>query len=115
MSICWSCHWGWPKPVADIYLEALRRLDGYDFPLKFSGSHVVWEDENFNLAESCLESFDKYRGDYSEEELASSEFITKSRANICTATAASLIIVTTPAKRKTVTVSPPLSIISKGD
>jgi len=23
MGICWYCHWGWAKPVADIYDEAL--------------------------------------------------------------------------------------------
>lgn len=70
MGICWYCYWGWAKPVADIYQEALRRLDGDDFPLKFSGSHIVWEDENFDLAEGCLEHFKEHNDDYSEEDLA---------------------------------------------
>ena len=67
--ICWYCHWGWPKPVADIYKKALSDLDGYSDPLHFGPAHIVWEDENFNLAELCLEHFDEWAGDYSEQEL----------------------------------------------
>lgn len=70
MSICWYCHWGWPKPVADIYHQAKAALDGDPYPLHFGPAHVVWEDENFDLAASCLETFDQYRGDYSDAELA---------------------------------------------
>lgn len=70
MQTCWYCHWGWAKPVADIYLEALRRLDGDDFPLKFSAAHIVWEDENFDAAEWCLEHFDEYKSGYKEKYLA---------------------------------------------
>ena len=72
MGICWYCHWGWSKPVAEIYQEALRRLDGDDSPLKFSASHIVWEDENFeddNIA-WCLENFEKYKADYSDNDLS---------------------------------------------
>ena len=69
MGICWYCYWGWPKPVSDIYQEALRRLDGDDFPLKFGPSHIVWEDENFDSAEWCLEHFDEHKGDYGDEVL----------------------------------------------
>jgi len=69
MAICWFCYWGWPKPVADIYLKALAKLDGYDSPLKFGPAHVVWEDENFNSALWCLDNFYKYKGDYTQEEL----------------------------------------------
>jgi len=47
MGVCWYCYWGWPKPVADIYLKAVDKLDGDDSPLKFGPSHIVWEDENF--------------------------------------------------------------------
>lgn len=70
--ICWYCHWGWARPVAEIYLEALRRLDGDESPLHYGPSHIVWEDENFDCAEICLEDFDKspLRDDYSSEELA---------------------------------------------
>lgn len=70
MNICWSCYWGWPKPVADIYTKALEQLDGYDSPLEFGPGHVVWSDENFDSAEWCLEHFEDYKGDYSDEELA---------------------------------------------
>lgn len=71
MGICWYCHWGWAKPVADIYDEAKKRLNGYEGPLHFSSSHIVWEDENFDSAEWCLENFEKYKNDnYSEEQHA---------------------------------------------
>lgn len=70
MSICWDCYWGWPKATADIYQEALSRLDGDMLPLHFGPAHIVWEDENFHLAEWCLKNFDKYSGDYSNNELS---------------------------------------------
>ena len=70
MGICWYCYWGWPKPVADIYLKALECLDGNKSPLHFGPAHVVWEDENWDSAEWCLEHFDKYVGDNSEADLA---------------------------------------------
>jgi len=67
MPICWYCHWGWPKPVAEIYKQALEKLNGYDSPLIFGPSHLVWADENFNYAEQCLEYCDRYTGDYDAE------------------------------------------------
>lgn len=70
MGICWYCHWGWAKPVADIYKEACKRLDDEDgWCLKYGPSHIVWEDENFDCAELCLDHFDENKDDYSEEEL----------------------------------------------
>lgn len=69
MSICWYCHWGWPKPVADIYREAINRLEGDWLPLDFGPGHIVWSDENFGGAEWCLDNFDLYRGDYTDQEL----------------------------------------------
>lgn len=68
--ICWYCHWGWPKAVADIYLEALQTPNGDDAPLLYGPAHVVWSDENFDSAAWCLEHFDAYRGDHGEDELA---------------------------------------------
>lgn len=47
MGICWYCHWGWPKPVADVYAEALAELDGDESPLHDGPAHVVFADENF--------------------------------------------------------------------
>jgi hypothetical protein len=70
MGICWFCHWGWPKQIADIYQEALAKLDGDNSPLHFGPAHIVWEDENFDSAQWCLDHFDKYKGDYSEAQLA---------------------------------------------
>ena len=69
MGICWYCYWGWPKPIADIYSRALTELDGHDFPLHYGPAHVVWEDENFECAEVCLEDFDKYKGDINDNDL----------------------------------------------
>lgn len=57
--ICWYCHWGWPKKVADIYLEAVKRLDGNSDCLHYGPSHIVWEDENFHSAQDCLDNFDE--------------------------------------------------------
>ncbi len=69
--ICWYCYWGWPKPVADIYLKALGMLEGDDSPLKFGPSHAVWEDENFEMAKRRLSySRDKYKDRFTDEELA---------------------------------------------
>lgn len=60
MSICWYCHWGWAKPVADIYDEALAAL-GFESPLEFGPAHIVWSDENFgdDSIRSCLADFDE--------------------------------------------------------
>lgn len=44
--LCWYCHWGWPKPVADIYQE-FKEIVGED-ALHWGPAHVVWEDENFD-------------------------------------------------------------------
>ncbi len=70
MGICFTCYWGWPIAIADIYEQALSDLDGYADPLSYGPGHVVWEDENFDQAEYCLEHFDEYRGDYTDEQLA---------------------------------------------
>lgn len=70
MGLCWYCYWGWSRPVADIYLEAVNRLKGDDFPLLYSASHIVWEDENFHCADWCLENFEEYKGDFTDDELA---------------------------------------------
>ncbi len=68
--MCWYCYWGWAKPVADIYTEALRRLDGNDRPLHYGPAHIVWEDSNFDCADWCLEHFNDYKRDFSEKELS---------------------------------------------
>ncbi len=55
--ICWYCHWGWSKQVADVFKNAIDLLDGDDSVLLYGPSHVVWEDENFEHAEYCLDHF----------------------------------------------------------
>ncbi len=69
MGICWYCYWGWSKPVAAIYKKALDALCGWEGPLHFGPSHLVWEDENFGSAEWCLAHFDEYKRDYTVAEL----------------------------------------------
>ena len=73
---CWYCHWGWPKPIMDIYdkaLAALRDLpdigDG-EIALLYGPAHIVWEDENFQSAQWCLDNFDEYRGNHSDAAMA---------------------------------------------
>ncbi len=70
MGICWWCHWGWPKPIRDIYDKALQQLEGNESPLHYGPAHIVWEDENWDSAQWCLDHFDEFRGDHSEEDLA---------------------------------------------
>ncbi len=69
MSNCWYCHWGWPIHIIEIFDEAKRRLGGDSYLLSVA-AHIVWDEENFNLAKRCLEQLDKYQNDLSEEELA---------------------------------------------
>lgn len=65
---CWYCHWGWAKPVAEIYKKALAKLNGDSSPLSFGPAHVVWADENWDFAESCLENYDKWVKEYNDDE-----------------------------------------------
>jgi len=68
MSICWYCHWGWPKAIKNIYEQATTKLDGDTSPLNFGPAHIVCEDENFDSAQWCLDNFEKYSYDLSEAE-----------------------------------------------
>ena len=52
--MCWYCRWGWPKPISDIYEEAVQLLDG-DYELLQTEAHVVWGDCNFDVAESFID------------------------------------------------------------
>jgi len=69
MGICWYCYWGWAKPVAEIYLEAVKKLSGNHRPLIFGPSHIVWEDENFDAVQRCLDNFDHWKGDFTDSDL----------------------------------------------
>ena len=69
MMICYYCYWGWPKRVAEVYKEALEKLQGDETPLLFGPAHIVWEDENFGHAEECLKDFDGSGYDLPEEQL----------------------------------------------
>lgn len=67
---CWWCHWGWPKLIADIYDDCVMKLGGDEGPLHWGPAHIVWEDENWEAAQWCLDHFDEYRRDYSDATLA---------------------------------------------
>lgn len=81
--VCWFCHWGWPKQIVDIRLQAEKELDeleddqrGYaTHPLEFGPGHVVWSDENFDdaIVKSCIKDCDNppsYMDGFSKHELA---------------------------------------------
>lgn len=45
---CWYCYWGWPRPVLDVYLEAVEALGGRgEHALESGPAHIVWADENW--------------------------------------------------------------------
>lgn len=70
--ICWYCHWGVSKPVAEIYKRAFRDLNGgvYEdgiearayWALNYGPAHCTWADENFEreLVQSELDGFDEW-------------------------------------------------------
>lgn len=68
--MCWYCTHGWPEPISNIYVKAVKQLDGDETPLLYSDSHVVWEDCNFHLAQLCLDKFGLYSDQYNDEEKA---------------------------------------------
>lgn len=63
MGICWYCHWGWSKAVADIY-NKYRPIAGED-AMHYGAAHVVWDDENFERehVQWCLDNFEEYKRD----------------------------------------------------
>ena len=68
-SMCYWCHWGWPKPIRDIYDGCVNQLCGNESPLLHGPSHIVWADENWDSAQWCLDHFNKYKGDYTDDKL----------------------------------------------
>ena len=48
MGVCWYCHWGWAKRVAEIYREAVNMAEDAYWALHFGPTHIIWEDENFD-------------------------------------------------------------------
>ncbi len=72
--VCWWCHWGWPKEVADIYLKAIEELEGLSDwgntepynAMRFEFAHIVWEDENWDSARWCIEEGQNHRERYKD-------------------------------------------------
>lgn len=65
--MCWYCHWGWSEPVAAIYEKALNDLEGEDSTLLYGPAHIVWADENWDQAQSCLDDWDELIESYSSD------------------------------------------------
>lgn len=59
----------WSDRVKEIYTQAVIDLGGNIFPLHFGPAHVVWEDDNLDCAQECLDNFDEFRGDYKDWQL----------------------------------------------
>lgn len=73
MGMCWWCHWGWPKPIRDIYDKALAALDGDESPLLYGPAHVVWGDENWDSAQWCLDEFESWEMYWMEDRFSDSD------------------------------------------
>jgi hypothetical protein len=71
--ICWWCYWGWNKPIREVYDKALTALGGNDCPLRYGPAHVVWEDENWDSAELCLEKFDEWKLKWNDDRFSDSD------------------------------------------
>lgn len=69
MGTCWYAYWGWSKTVYDIYVEAVKKLDGNRHPLLFGPAHIVWEDENWDCVDWCLDHFNEHRGSWTGAQL----------------------------------------------
>ena len=54
----------------NIYDEAAKRLDGDTEPLDYGPAHIVWDDDNYDSAEYCLQTFDEMQYKYTPEQLA---------------------------------------------
>jgi hypothetical protein len=69
MGYCWYCTYGWPKQIADIYHR--HEPTAGESAMHYGPAHVVWDDENFEResVQWCLDHFDDYRGDHSNEAL----------------------------------------------
>lgn len=66
--MCYWCTHGWPKEIQAIYDEALKKLDGYEYPLHFGPAHIVWDDCNWMSAQECLDDFHYNREFISDDE-----------------------------------------------
>ena len=75
--MCCFCYWGWPEPIAKIYLKAVADLGGNYWPLHFGPAHTVWEDANFECAQRCLDNFEEYSR-YNNNTAAQLEVVTRS-------------------------------------
>ena len=47
MSVCWYCHWGWPKQARDIYNDAVRELDDGAFVVEIDAEEVATVSKDF--------------------------------------------------------------------
>jgi hypothetical protein len=63
-TVCWYCHWGWPKQVRDIYDRSVE-VAGYD-AMHYGPAHIVWDDENFDSAQWCIDNFEEWKCEWNK-------------------------------------------------
>jgi hypothetical protein len=67
-TVCWYCHWGWPKQVRDIY-DHFEEIAGWD-AMHYGPAHIVWSDENFDSVQWCLDNAEEWmRGTFTDAQL----------------------------------------------
>jgi hypothetical protein len=86
MGVCWYCHWGWAKPVADVYKKYLDLLEGDDMLLGYQQGHIVWSDENFETEniQYCIDHADEH---WNQEE------VTKEQHDLITESLRELLLI----------------------
>lgn len=69
MSICWYCHWGWPKQAQEVYARGVESAE--ESSMLYGPAHIVWADENFDSASVlwCIEHAGEYPGDLKPEQI----------------------------------------------
>jgi len=63
--MCYWCYWGWPKPIRVIYDDCVQRAG--ESAMDYGPGHVVWADENWDEAQSCLIYFDEWVRDWNRD------------------------------------------------
>ena len=65
MAVCYWCFWGWPKPIADVYNDALKKLQAIsdqhgEQDLEYGPAHIVWNEENWDddSVQFCIDACD---------------------------------------------------------
>lgn len=65
MCVCYWCYWGWPRAIREIYDACVSRAG--ESAMRWGPAHIVWEDENWDSAQWCLDTFDEWVRDWNGE------------------------------------------------